>query len=93
MIIIEAKITPRNIWFNLSLICFIMGILVWVPNFIFNYGYGYWLLTFIINPLGIAFGIIGKSKFGIVSNAIMTISFFIFMSIGYIIVAIFGGQP
>jgi hypothetical protein len=83
---------PKNIWFSFSLICFLLGIVVWLPNFIFQYGYSYWLLTFAINPIGIVFGIIGKSKFGMISNAIMTCSFFIFMFIGYVSLALFGGK-
>ncbi|WP_332698730.1 hypothetical protein [Halalkalibacter lacteus] len=89
----DTKKSPRNIWFYLSLICFLLGIVVWLPNIIFSYGYSYWFWTFIINPIGIVFGIIGKSKFGIISNAIMTFSFIIFMFIGYLIVALFGGKP
>lgn len=80
-------------WARLSIICFLLGIAVWLPNFIFQYGYGFWMLTFIINPIGIVFGILGRSKFGIISNVIMTFSFFIFMFLGYLISATFGGQP
>ncbi|MFD2045430.1 hypothetical protein ACFSTA_17235 [Ornithinibacillus salinisoli] len=78
-------------WVMLSIICFLLGIIVWLPNFILDYGYGYWMLTFIINPIGIVFGVFGKSKFGIISNVIMTLSFFIFMFLGYLYSANFNG--
>ncbi|RWZ58543.1 hypothetical protein EQV77_06140 [Halobacillus fulvus] len=78
-------------WRLLSIVCFFMGVLTWLPNFIFDYGYGFWLLTFIVNPVGIAFGVLGKSKFGVVSNALMTFSFFLLMFFGNLIFALFSG--
>lgn len=76
-------------WITLSLICFIVGVALWLPNLIFQYGYGFWMLTFIINPLGILFGFLGRSVLGIILNIIMTFSFFIFMFVGYLIESIF----
>lgn len=70
-----------------------MGIVVWLPNFIFQYGYGFWMLTYIINPIGIVLGVIGRSKFGIISNVFMTFSFFILMFFGYLFNSTFDGQP
>lgn len=89
----ETKKSPRKIWSVLSMICFILGIGAWIPNLVFNYGFGFWMLTFIINPIGIVFGIVGRSRFGIIVNIIMTFSFFIFMFVGYLIAGISGGKP
>lgn len=71
------------------MICFILGVVLWLPNFILQYGYSIWMLTFLINPLGALFGMLGKSRFGIISNIIMTFSFFIHMFFGYLFEAIF----
>lgn len=87
-IIVEKKKSINN-WTILSVICFIVGVVLWLPNLILQYGYGFWLLTFIINPLGALFGFLGKSKFGIISNIIMTFSIFIIMFVGYLIAAMF----
>ncbi|MDQ0257731.1 putative membrane protein [Evansella vedderi] len=80
-------------WKILSVICFLIGGVVWVPNIILGYGYSYWLLTFIVNPLGILFGYYGRSKFTILLNIVMTCSFFLFMFLGYLISTVFGGHP
>ncbi|MDQ0229229.1 hypothetical protein [Metabacillus malikii] len=77
-------------WIALSFFCFIVGVALWLPNFILQYGYGFWMLTFIINPLGILFGFLGRVKIGIIANIIMTFSFFIIMFVGYLIEAMFG---
>lgn len=73
-------------WIALSGICFLVGVALWLPNLILQYGY-FWILTFIINPLGALFGYLGRSKIGIISNIIMTFSFFIIMFVGYLIEA------
>ncbi|WP_078552071.1 hypothetical protein [Bacillus alkalicellulosilyticus] len=74
----------RKLFFRLSVICILIGIATWIPNFILEYGYSYWLLTFIINPLGIIFGILGRSIWTVIANIIMTFSFFILMYVGYL---------
>ncbi|WP_010650301.1 hypothetical protein [Oceanobacillus massiliensis] len=82
------KISNRR-WGTLSIICLILGAVLWLPNFLFQYGYSIWLLTFLVNPIGVLFGVLGKSKVGIISNTLMTFSFFIFMFFGYFFGAIF----
>ncbi|KRE30276.1 hypothetical protein [Paenibacillus sp. Soil522] len=89
----ETKNSPRKIWFILSIICFVFGIVVWIPNIVLGDAKSFWILTIIINPLGMVFGYIGKSRFGMILNGIMSFSFFIFMFIGYLINALFGGKP
>lgn len=80
----------KKLWITLSVICIVIGIATWIPNVVFEYGYGYWLLTFIINPLGIFFGYMGRSKIAIFLNIIMTFSFFILMFVGSLMEAFFG---
>ncbi|MGY3717328.1 hypothetical protein ACWE42_17590 [Sutcliffiella cohnii] len=79
----------RKLFIILSFLCFLIGIATWIPNFLFQYGYGYWLLTFIINPIGIIFGYLGKSKVAIILKIIMTFSFFILMFIGSLMEAVY----
>lgn len=71
-------------WIGLSIACFLIGVIAWLPNFIFDYGYPFSLLTFIINPIGVVFGMLGENKFGIIANVIMTFSFFLLMAFGYV---------
>jgi len=80
----------KKLWITLSVICILIGIATWIPNFIFDYGYGYWLLTIIINPLGIICGYLGRSRIAIILNIILTFSFFILMFFGSLIEAFFG---
>ncbi|MFZ3591276.1 hypothetical protein ACOI1C_19040 [Bacillus sp. DJP31] len=80
-------------WTILSITCFVIGIIVWIPNLVFNQSESFWLLTFIVNPLGIFFGYLAKSHFGIISNSVMTASFFLLMFFGYLISALFGLKP
>ncbi|WBL17544.1 hypothetical protein [Sutcliffiella sp. NC1] len=77
----------RKLCIILSYLCFFIGMATWIPNFLFQYGYGYWLLTFIINPIGIIFGYVGNSKVTMIINIIMTFSFFILMFIGSLLEA------
>ena len=85
-------------WVMLSILCLLLGIVAWLPSFIHLLGIeswfpsfmhfkrvGYWLFTLIINPIGAFCGYKGKSTFGIISNALMTVSFFILMFIGYLV--------
>lgn len=74
-------------WFVLSIACVIIGIIAWLPNFIFDFGYPYPMLTFIINPIGVVFAVVGKSTLGIILNVIMTFSFFLLMFFGYLFYA------
>lgn len=87
--IVVGKEKSNKKWITLSVICFLAGVALWLPNLILQYGYGFWMLTFIINPLGALFGYLGRSKFGIISNIIMTFSFFIIMFVGNLIEALF----
>ncbi|MFD1335818.1 hypothetical protein ACFQ4N_09685 [Oceanobacillus iheyensis] len=69
-------------WIVLSIISFLVGLILWVPNFINDFGYGYWLWTFLIGPIGVIFGYLARSIVAIVLNTFITFSFFIFMFIG-----------
>ncbi|MGG3573678.1 hypothetical protein ABES25_17650 [Bacillus gobiensis] len=69
-----------KIW---SLACFIICLLLWAPNLIFQISSPFWTFTFLVGPIGIALGIFGKSHVFTILNAIMSFSFFIFMFIGY----------
>ena len=70
---------------NLSLACFIICILVWVPNLFFQSPSPLFMLTFVLGPIGIAFAAMVKSYWLIIANTIMFFSFFIFMGLGYFI--------
>ncbi|WP_026690901.1 hypothetical protein [Alteribacter aurantiacus] len=80
-------------WIFISYFCLFIGIISWVPTVVFQESSGFWLLTFIVNPLGLLFGYLGKTKIGMIGNALLTASFYILMVLGYIIATLFGGKP
>jgi hypothetical protein len=80
-------------WSYLSILCVILGIAIWIPNLVFNQSSGYWVLTFIINPIGIIFGFLGRNKLAVALNMIMTLSFPILTFVGYLVVALQKGHP
>jgi len=67
----------------LSWICFIVCMILWVPNIVFQISSPFWMLVYILGPLGIIFGVMNKNVLLIILNSIMCMSFFIFMAIGY----------
>ncbi len=69
-----------NFW---SLICFIIGLLLWTPNIFFGVSSPLWLLNFIIGPIGVALSVLGKNYILTILNFLLTFSFFIFMYLGY----------
>lgn len=75
----------NNRFRTLSFLCFAACVLVWLPNVMFQTASPFWLLTFIIAPIGIAFGLLAKNKCLVILNIIMFFSFFILMAIGYYI--------
>jgi hypothetical protein len=66
-----------------SLICFVICVLLWVPNVLLEVASPFWMLTFLVGPIGLALGLVGKHYFFAVLNFIMTFSFFWIMAIGY----------
>ncbi|WP_404448216.1 hypothetical protein LG307_03610 [Sutcliffiella horikoshii] len=66
-----------------SLVCFVICVLLWVPNVLLSVASPFWMLTFVVGPIGLAFGLVGKHYFLAFLNFIMTFSFFWLMAIGY----------
>lgn len=75
--------TKERMFKTLSLGSLFISVLVWIPNIVFQIASPFWLLTFIIAPIGIVFAVLIKNYWLIVANTIMFFSFFIFMFIGY----------
>ncbi|GAA3715166.1 MULTISPECIES: hypothetical protein [Salinicoccus] len=68
-----------------SLICFVLCIVIWVPNVIFQVPSPFWILTFIIAPFGLVFALLAKNYWLVFGNFVMFFSFFILMALGYYI--------
>ncbi len=83
------KKKSNKAWITFSVICFLVGVALWLPNFIYQFGFVYSLYTFIINPIGALFGYLGKSKFWMILNIMMTFSLFILWFVGDLILAFF----
>lgn len=69
----------------ISLVCFIACIVIWIPNLVFQIASPFWMLTFLIAPIGVILAILSKSYLLIFLNAVMIFSFFILMALGYIV--------
>ncbi|TMN20892.1 hypothetical protein FFL34_01265 [Lentibacillus cibarius] len=70
-----------------SLLCFIICLLLWIPNVVFQISSPFWMLVYIVGPIGMALGVLGKSVILTILNLIMSFSFFIIMFFGYQIFA------
>lgn len=66
-----------------SLLFFIICVLLWVPNIIFQISSPFWYLVYIFGPAGTVLGVLSRSVLLTILNIIMSFSFFIVMFIGY----------
>lgn len=89
----EEMMTKHKYLKMLSLLSLIICIFVWIPNMVFQISSPFWLLTFIVAPVGIVFAVLIKKYWLIVANTLMFFSFFIFMFIGYFINYLTDGKP
>ncbi len=78
------------IWTFAAAVVFLFGLACWTVFFL-RLDQSAWMYTLLVNPLGIVFGGIAVSRaerFALVvliGNVIMTLSFFIYMLVGYLI--------
>ncbi|QKS69896.1 hypothetical protein FLK61_24245 [Paenalkalicoccus suaedae] len=75
----------KKSYITLSLLCFLIGAATWIPNIALNESNSLFLLTFLINPVGILLGYKANHNLLMILNAIMAASFFVFMFVGYAI--------
>lgn len=75
----------NNKFKRIAFICFILCVLIWIPNIIFQIPSPFLLFTFVISSIGIVLAVLAKSYWLIAMNVVMFFSFFIFMGIGYYI--------
>lgn len=89
----------RRPWGTLSLVTMVVGILAWAPNLLFASARTFWAITLILNPIGVLFGLIALRQgerhalIGIIGNAVMSLSLFWVMLLGYLIAFLTGGRP
>lgn len=91
-----ATLSQRNetFWGTASLVLFYIGLAAWAVFFL-GLGQSAWMLSLLTGPLGLIFGIVGllrknpRAKFGTIANAIMSVSFFLYMFFGYLIESLF----
>lgn len=76
-------ITHRKTLNIASLICFIICILLWVPNIFFHISSPLWFLVFVFGPIGVGLAVLAKNWILIILNIVATLSFFIVMYLGY----------
>ncbi|UOQ47244.1 hypothetical protein MUN88_14335 [Gracilibacillus caseinilyticus] len=66
-----------------SLACLVVCLLLWLPNLCISKSSAFWLLTYIVGPLGIYFALKNKNLILITLNALMSVSFFLFLALDY----------
>lgn len=67
----------------ISILSFILGIISWVPNIIFQKPMSFWIYSIPLGIIGIICSIFTKKYLLLVLNVMISFSFFIFMMIGY----------
>ncbi|WLR42355.1 hypothetical protein LC087_16855 [Bacillus carboniphilus] len=77
----------------ISFACFLICVLVWIPNVFLNMASPFWIITFVIAPIGVYFATFQKQYWLIAINFVMFFSFFILMFVGYYINSLTGGKP
>jgi len=77
--------TKEKLFKILSIVCLCICVLVWVPNIVFQVPSPFWLLIYVIAPIGILFAALVKNLLLIIANTFMFFSFFIFMFVGYFV--------
>ncbi|WP_270179720.1 hypothetical protein [Alkalihalobacillus sp. CinArs1] len=70
----------------------VLSVSVWVPNIVFQVASPFWLLTFIIAPVGIVSAALIRNYWLIGSNIFMLFSFFILMFTGNFVNYMIGGN-
>lgn len=75
----------KKLFKTISLLCLIFCFLLWMPNILFQIPSGFWILTFIVAPIGAIFAWLARYYALLVANIIMTFSFMIFMATGHVI--------
>lgn len=68
---------------KLSWVCFILAVLAWVPNLVFQVASPLFLSTFLLGLVGAILALMSKNYILMVLNIVMFCSFFIFMAAGY----------
>ena len=77
--------TKEKLFKILSIVCLCICVLVWFPNIVFQVPSPFWLLIYVIAPIGILFAALVKNYWLIIANTFMFFSFFIFMFVGYFV--------
>lgn len=67
----------------ISILSFILGLLSWVPNIIYQKPMSFWIYSIPLGIIGIICSLSTKKYILLVLNLIIACSFFIFMMIGY----------
>ncbi|MCP3027098.1 hypothetical protein [Halobacillus sp. A5] len=70
---------------SLSLACFVLSVVVWIPNTVFQIASPLWILTFVVAPAGIIFALLIKNYWLVIINTFMLFSFVILMALGYFV--------
>ncbi|MCS1351676.1 hypothetical protein [Mechercharimyces sp. CAU 1602] len=100
----DKKVIGKNSLFSLlaigiSIILYLLMMVIPALNYGVDQGIPLWMFTWVINPIGVIFSLIGISKqerfsaFGLIGNIIMSFSIFLYVPLLYILGAIFDWQP
>lgn len=70
-------------YMNISAIFFVLGIVVWLPNLILDFGTPLTLLSMVFGAIGVVFAGMARNWLLVVANVFVMFSFFLVMGFGY----------
>ncbi|MDZ5781919.1 hypothetical protein [Marinococcus luteus] len=74
---------PRRTLCKWSVLCLLLSVTTWMPNFIWNYGFSYWLFGQVFGAIGFVLAVVGRLWWLLLPTFLMANSFFVFMTVGY----------
>ncbi|ELK46542.1 hypothetical protein QRD89_06120 [Halobacillus sp. ACCC02827] len=83
----------KRIYYISSLVCFLICIIVWIPNLFFRSDSPLWMATFLFGPIGILFAAFIEKYWLMIVNTVMLFSFFLLMAVNYYLNYITIGHP
>lgn len=66
-----------------SILCLLLSLASWLPNFIWDYGFSYWIIGQGFGAISFVLAIIGRLWWLLLPAFVMANSFFVFMAVGY----------
>ena len=73
----------RQVLRKWSVFCLLMTLASWLPSFVWDYGFSYWLIGQTFGAVGFVLDVIGRQWWLLLPTFLTANSFFVFMAAGY----------